>query len=369
MKNNDDKTSELPYSNTGVFYTEFPPSTPLSIDWLSVSCKANKERSQVPLFTTLKYSTRNFKKVEIVSYDNVPYCTMISEPASAIIPPDSVILKFENWLLYQPNFALLIDKIISDCGLTYKQINRLDLAIDFVHFANRYKPENLIKDFASGNIHHSGKAKFKIIGTTAVDNIFDYFRIGTGNSLISIYLYNKSKELREVKDKLHIRELWKDNGLDTGPDIWRLEVSLKSDTVKVLDMESGEIHPIDLVTVKDSVALSRLFRAAINGRFLFKRKSKDSNKSRWPVIQLFKDWSKIEHKTITTKYTTDVTKMHKVALKKYVDFFKEVNISDPFKRADFIEHIETYAHHYNLTKYLQEKTDFKHVLNTLNEYV
>lgn len=369
MENNQHKTAQLPYSKTGVFHTEISPSTPLSIDWFSVSCKANKERSQVPLFTTLKYSTRNFKKVEVVSYDNVPYCTLISQPASAIIPPDSVILKFENWLLYQQNFASLIDKIISDCGLTFKQINRLDLAIDFVHFANRYKPVNLIKDFASGNLHHSGKAKFKIIGTTAVDNIFDYFRIGTGNSLISIYLYNKSKELREVKDKLHIRELWKDNGLDTGSDVWRLEVSLKSDTVKVLDLESGEIHPIDLVTVKDSVALVRLFRAAVNGRFLFKRKTKDSNKSRWPVVQLFKNWSEIKHKTITTKYTTDVTKMHKVALKKYVDFFKEVNISDPFKRADFIEHIETYAHHYNLSKYLKEKTDYQHVINTLNEYV
>lgn len=368
MECNQEQNTKLPYSNTGVFYTQFPPSTPLSIDWLSVSCKANKERSQVPKFETLKYSTRNFKIVEIVTYDNIPYCTLISEPTSSIIPSDSVILKFENWILYQPFFTSIIDATISDCGLTYSQINRLDIAIDFEHFANRYKPENLIKDFASGTIHHSGKAKFKIIGTTAENNIFDYFRIGTGHSLISIYLYNKSKELREVKEKIHIRELWKANGLDVGPDVWRLEVSLKSDTIKVLDLESGEVHPIDLITVKDSDALKRLFRAAINGRFLFKRKTKDTNKSRWPVINLFKDWSKIEHKTITTKYTSDVTKMHKVALKKYVDFFKEIHISDPYKKAEYIEHLETYAHHYNLTKYLQEKTDFQLVVNSLNNY-
>lgn len=42
---------------------------------------------------------------------------------------------------------------------------------------------------------------------------------GSGKSSYSVYLYNKSKELKEVKDKPYIRELMEKAGFNNNEDV------------------------------------------------------------------------------------------------------------------------------------------------------
>ena len=53
------------------------------------------------------------------------------------------------------------------------------------------------------------------------------------------YLYNKSQEMADVKEKPYIRERWNQAGLRSDCSVWRLEFSLKSDFFSMIDKDSG----------------------------------------------------------------------------------------------------------------------------------
>jgi len=353
------KTPKTPYSNTVSNYTGNRTSAPLSIDWLSVSCKRISEPKQPYKFQEQQYGTKIFKKVEKITLNEMPIGWLTSVPASNILPADSAILKFENWLLYQDFFQSNILNYISDFGLTYNGINRLDIAVDINTFANNLKPNNLIQRFLKEEYKHLGRSKFKVIGSTNVKNSYDYIRFGTGESAISVYLYNKTKELAEVADKQHIREIWKKSELDITNDIWRLEASFRGDKKNLTDIDTGEIHDIDLHCVMNDNELRALYFTAIKERFTFLRSAKDSNKSRLQRVVLFEDIKHIHHKTIYKDYKPDTTRTHKVAIKKYIDFYNEIRYTMPSISYTTLKQIEQYANQYRLTNYLYEKTEYE----------
>ena len=366
MASNEHLRTITPSSNTVSNSTQITPAFPLSIDWLSVSCKYNNVRNDLYKFEEQKYSTKHFKKVERIWLNNMPIAILTSVPSSPILPPDSAILKFENWLLYQEFFTYNIHTYMKDFGLDYRGINRLDIAIDFNTFSRNYHPQTFIQHFAKGKILHKGRAKFKMIGSAGNNNIYDYFRIGTGESAISVYLYNKTKELSEVADKQHIRELWNISGLDINKDVWRLEVSFRGDKKNIMDTDTGEIVDIDLFTVADSKELSYLFRTAIKERFTFLRSGKDSNKSRLKEIVLFSQFGQIDRKTLYKDYRPDTTRSHKIALKKYIDFYTEIRSTMPSISHNTLKQIEHFANQYRLTNYLYEKTEFGNLVEEYN---
>ena len=359
MNSNQDKITETPYSNTVSNSTSNRTYSPLSIDWLSVSCKRISEPKQPYKFEQQKYGTKIFKKVEKISLSGMPIGWLTSIPASSILPADSAILKFENWLLYQYFFQSNIYNYISDFGLTFNGINRLDIAVDLNEFYNYLKPNNLISKFLKGEYKHFGRSKFKVIGSTNEKNTYDYLRFGTGESAISVYLYNKTKELIEVADKQHIRELWERSGLDTNNDIWRLEVSFRGDKKNITDIDTGEIHDIDLHCVMNDQELRALYFTAVKERFTFLRATADSNNSRLSRIKLFEDTLKVKHKTIYKDYKPDTSRTHKVAIKKYIDFYKEIRYTMPSISHTTLKQIEQFANQYRLTNYLFDKTEYE----------
>lgn len=366
MKSNEHFRTKSPSSNTVTNSTQISPALPLSIDWLSVSCKVKNSRNDLYRFEELPYSTKIFKKVERIWLNDMPIALLTSIPASQILPSDSAILKFDNWLLYQEFFTNNLFTYIADFGLTFNGINRLDIAVDFNTFSRNYYPHTFIQQFAKGKILYKGKGKFKLIGSAGNKNVFDYFRIGTGESAISVYLYNKSKELNEVADKQHIRELWKISGLDISKEIWRLEVSFRGDKKNIMNSETGEILDIDLFTVCDPLMLNYLYRTAVTERFTFLRKGSDSNKSRLKKVILFSQIYDTKYKTLYKDYRPDTTRSHKIALRKYIDFYTEIRSSMPTVSHSTLRQIEHFANQYRLTNYLFEKTNFGNLVAEYN---
>jgi hypothetical protein len=150
------------------------------------------------------------------------------------------------------------------------------------------KPCNLIRGFAREKYLHKGRAKFKLEGATGLQNNYHYLRFGKNSADISVYLYNKSKELREAKDKSYIRALWEDLNIGNNCDVWRLEVSVKGTSKKFIDCETGEVLQFTVANVFDGGFLARVYKSIISEYFAFVVNEKKCRKDRMKPLQLFK---------------------------------------------------------------------------------
>jgi hypothetical protein len=188
------------------------------------------------------FQTRQFKKVYAIKSagDKLPLATLAAEAHSNIMAKNTGILKIENKILYQSDLKSWINNLLQKLNLKLLNVTRIDYFIDFQEFLNDVNPADFIKDFVSGNIIKMGKSKFQINGSVKKAFTYDYLKFGSKTSDVNYYLYNKSKELRDVKNKPYITKIWDKSKIDhEKQDVWRLEFSIKS-SQKILINEFGE---------------------------------------------------------------------------------------------------------------------------------
>lgn len=264
---------------------------PIAIDWLQLNCHFldPKKRWNEDVYSIVlqNYSTRHFRKVEYIYRRSTLIATAVSEPIQPQIKKESVFIKFENKYLYQKDLYEWIREFVALNKLQLINFTRLDVAIDFNSFIGGRLPENLIKAFVAQKIVKVGKSKFTTSGKVDKEITWEYMRFGKANSAISCYLYNKTKEMNEVKMKPYIKDNWIRCGLDVAQDVWRLEFSFKGAAKKLKDSETGEIISFkNLVLIKDE-NIFKLWCATIKQYFTFAIKEQQQNKSRWNRIKLF----------------------------------------------------------------------------------
>ncbi len=136
--------------------------------------------------------------------------------------------------------------LISTLHLTYKGITRLDLCYDCNYFSNHKSPAKFIQDFVfkevgkNGYIYRKGSSKFTCHGskTSTSSSKITSIAFGSNNNKVRQYIYDKTIELEEVKDKPWIREYWELNGLisDEKTHVWRTEISIKSQGMDILNL-------------------------------------------------------------------------------------------------------------------------------------
>ena len=329
----------------------------ITIDWLSLYCLGKIKNTPEFEFIELDYSTRHFKKIHTIQYRGAQIGTTVSEPHSKILAPGSVIIKFDNKLLYSRSAKYIITKLLQKTKLKYKSITRADIARDFHRFAGNLNPQYFIQDFMKGIFIKNGRGKFQTIGEQLHENIYDYLAFGSRSTGKRIYLYNKSKELKQVGDKPHIVKFWERNGLIKEKTVWRLEFSFKGSQNKIVDLVSGLIDKIFWTDLFDIKKLWEIMSAAINDIFSFKINDGKKNKSRMPDLQLFNEIIN-GIKLAKIPDSEDKIKPIKTLLK---NLAKEYWATDPkeYKKL-FATHytIISTAQAHNLTRYLQYVVGF-----------
>ena len=264
------------------------------VDWLQLHCRHRSKISNwnFEIYDVKKkdYGTKIFEDVEYIFRKGRLLATCCSKPRSAVIPADTCIVKFENDVLYDNLLDWQVKEFLHYNKLEFIGISRLDIASDFTKFANGKDPESLIHSFLRGKIVKMGKGKFKVHGEVGRFISHDYLRFGGKDSPISVYLYNKTKELQQVKMKPHIVEQWDKVGIDVSTDVWRLEVSIKG-TKKVLrdcrENKEFDFYSLDIIS-EENIFL--LWSSTVEKYFDFAIENlKESNKSRLQRIELFKD--------------------------------------------------------------------------------
>lgn len=259
----------------------------LNIDWLQLHCKgviSDKKEYQI---RRLNFTTRVFKCVDEVYLDKKRLATITHTPLSPILEPTMVLIKFDNWLLYDSNLWATVKSILEVYNLEFVGISRLDICCDFNKFANNLPPHNLIERFFTQKYKKIGQTKFRAIGEQKNELVFDYLRFGTNNSIVSSYLYNKTKELNEVKFKSWIYDTWIQGELDVSKNVWRLEFSLKGNQISMLRNTTGELINIDLAFLQENENLVSLFYSLQMDYFRFKVITGKSNISRERDVVLF----------------------------------------------------------------------------------
>jgi hypothetical protein len=261
---------------------------PISIDWLQLYCDgsgwmADKDYNWIEQ----PYQTKHFKKQYVVVYKNEEIATVQSVPSSNIMPKEAMIIKFSNRELYGQDLSGLVSAFLTHNNIIFRSITRLDLAIDFEKFATGDKPEKFIKKFMSCDYLKNGRGKYCIFGEQKQSHTFDYLRFGTKQSELNVYMYNKTKELEQVKDKPYIRKLWSEFDLGVGLPVWRLEFSMKGKACSFVDMNSGETFRLDLSIIGNKELLNRVFFSLLNQYFEFKKNNGTKNKTRMETLILF----------------------------------------------------------------------------------
>jgi hypothetical protein len=274
------------------------------------------------------FQTRQFKKVYAIKSvgDKLPLATLAAEAHSNIMAKNTGILKIENKILYQSDLKTWINNLLQKLNLKLLNVTRIDYFIDFQKFLCDVDPSEFIKQFVSGEIVKMGKSKFQINGSVKKAFTYDYLKFGSKTSDVNYYLYNKSKELRDVKNKPYITKIWDKSKIDhEKQDVWRLEFSIKS-SQKILINEFGEeISTMKNLSMCDHSIIKKYLNLLLAKYWKYatpKNFAADKCSTRVKLIQFFnlnavkEIWCRISEKLTSNR-------MDKVFLKKLISLKKD----------------------------------------------
>lgn len=330
------------------------PRTPTLIDWLSISGTTSGYSLKTFDIIKLDFGTSVFATIEEVYQNKERIATITSKPYSSIIREDLHIIKFDNWVLYSNDFIKLYSTLVFELNLEKVGISRIDLARDFNTFLNKRKPDKLIKDFLSGSVVKLGKSKYSVWGETNKVLTYDYLSFGKKSSKVNVYLYNKSTELNQVKNKPHIRHKWQEYNLNENEPVFRLEISIKQKDIDMINKSSGEVVKFDITKIFLQEEIEKLYKLLLNKYFHFKKFTNQKNVTREEDIILFKDctfdniiWEPVK--------SLESNRSDKIFLKKLDTMYSELR-TDDLQLFDAIEKLrDVFTNRKNLTGYLYDK--------------
>jgi hypothetical protein len=274
------------------------------------------------------FQTRQFKKVYEIKTngDRLPLATLAAEAHSNIMAKNTGVLKIENCCLYQNDLKSWVNNLLLKLNLKLLNVTRIDYFIDFQKFLGDVTPTEFIKEFVSGNIIKMGKSKFQINGSVKKIFTYDYLKFGSKTSEINYYLYNKSKELKEVKNKPYITRMWdKLNINQEENDVWRLEFSIKSSQKIFINEFGEEISSMKNLSMCEHNVIKKYLNLLLDKYWRYatpKNFAADKCSTRVKLIKFFnldavkEFWCRISEKLTSNR-------MDKVFLKKLISLKKD----------------------------------------------
>ena len=328
----------------------------ISLDWMQFYC----ERSPwaVPsAFTTTKgsyevekqsYSTNLWLDVYIIKHRGREFATLCCNPRNSGMPECGCTLKLANRVLYSHEWLSESKSIMAEMGLRYKGITRVDVAYDCnVLAGGRSVPGFLMQYFShapycEGHIIRSGSRKVTINATRSNKGSVEIsaMRWGSKGSDIGAYAYNKSLELREVKDKPWIRETWEKAGLidafneeewaklsekekqrkiEQGDvqqliecPVWRFEISIKAHGKDLLNLETGELFKLDINYFEQQNAIENLFYTYAAKVFDFRMSTGQTTIRNYPPLKIFEMSRKVTERPVRVSLLADTGRTEKM---------------------------------------------------------
>lgn len=330
----------------------------ISLDWMQFYC----ERSPwvIPSsFTTTKgayevekqsYSTNLWQDVYIIKHRGLEFATLCCCPRNSGMPERGCTLKLANRVLYSHEWLSESKSIMAEMGLRYKGITRIDVCYDCNMLAGgRSVPGFLMQYFShapycEGHIIRSGSRKVTINACRSNAGAVEIsaMRWGSKGSDIGAYCYNKSLELREVKDKPWIRETWEKAGLidtfneeewgklsekdkkraiengNTGSyiktPVWRFEISIKAHGKDLLNLETGELFKLDINYFEQQNAVENLFYTYAAKVMDFRMSTGQTTIRNYPPLKIFEINKEVTERPVRVSMLADTGRTEKMII-------------------------------------------------------
>lgn len=373
----------------------------ISVDWLQVYCHGDLIRSGSFSVGADSYhvvgglsETKLFKHVVEVYLSRIKVATITQLPRNVVINPKTTLIKLENRVLYSARYIEILYAIMGSLKLHYKGITRIDLCYDCERLKDGRDVQRLLrnfllkKEFTKGHIIRNGSRKAEAYFTRKSGDsmIINGLRFGSRSSAIGAYVYNKTLELLEVKDKPWIREFWRQNGLIDDIDyaglcvlskkrrnakqendslaefckksIWRFEISIKAEGTKVIDMGTGELFRISPSYIEHQEQLHELFYNYAAKYFDFRQYNKIKRIKDYKQIAIFENAGEVFIKPYFVSKFHDCGRTEKMAFncidklqKKYDDIASSMIFN--------LEGAKRFLLHLSADKYKQYKKELQ----------
>lgn len=304
----------------------------ISVDWLQTfnhAAPLEKEVYQDGHYTFQvhreDYSTQLFTDVFTVRHGNLVVATILQHPRSTAINARATMVKLSNRVLYSQKYIEYLYAINRAMNIEYKGITRLDLCYDCNTLHDGRDVGRFIRQyvcnepFTPGHIIRRGSSAFTVHGSrnhTSIANMTS-IRWGSPRNNITAYCYNKTLELLEVKDKPWIREMWKENGLESFTEdekiqalapkdrqkktdngelsqylkksVWRFEISIKSGGKDIIDMATGNLYRLSPKYLEHAPRIRNLFYIYAAKVFDFRINTGQTRTRDYPKLQIFEN--------------------------------------------------------------------------------
>lgn len=309
----------------------------ISVDWLQVYTLSSAGHP-IPRLGTLQesdylfefkeqdYQTAMFKTVVNVLYRGKECAVVECEPRSSKLKPSMTIIKLSNRVLYSTKYIDMLYSLMRALKVTYKGITRIDLCYDCIKFADGRSPSRFINNFVLvsdetiGGIARKGSDEFICHGKKAKGSSskINYISFGSPQSRIRAYIYDKSVELAEVKDKPWIRETWEKNGLKPTEKehVFRSEISIKSEGTDVLNMSTGELFRLSPKFLENQQTIEKLFHFYANKYLYFTINQGQKLRKNRPHLELYCNKPEITCKPVHISMSADTGRMEKICYNK-----------------------------------------------------
>lgn len=313
----------------------------INVDWLQVFCHDGNtgnlssiyfEKSAYE-FQLLPHGSRHFKELwEVHNEDGDKYAIIQRVPHSSIISADGAIIQLCNRELYRPHYAAEFLLFLSAHKFTYKSISRLDVCFDSNVLRNRLRHSTFITKIMQGLVLKNNQSKvqwnFSSVANVGKPMECNSCAFGSKSSGVSTKMYNKTLEMKEQTNKPYITENWVCNGLNINEDVWRIEISIKSDSSTTIRTESGEIFRLSADSLQMQEIVEDIFFSYANKYFSFKSNTGKKNKTRMPDFLIFPD------EKIATLHPVRITECKDSGRGDRIFLKKLLSLQNEFAKAD-----------------------------------
>lgn len=276
----------------------------IAVDWLEVCCYGRDLEPSFFSWEGKQFSVEQedretplFKSFFVVKRNGLEWAQIRQNPKGGIMKKGLTLIKLANRTLYHEKYVPFLMHMIQALGLYYKGLTRLDIAYDCNEFYCGRKPSRFVKNFVTKRVDEEGgmyvpKMKeydFHLKKDIHTNGMINYLAIGAKGSKKRGYIYDKTLELQEVKDKPWIREMWEQNGLISNEKthVWRSEISIKAQGSDLLNLETGQLfalHPNYLATYENIKKIFHFYAAKV---FDFRINHGEKNRRNFSRVCLF----------------------------------------------------------------------------------
>lgn len=350
------------------------PRVAYAIDWLQISCEVPAglppawEEQVSPQNDSLGnhrwyYLCESSQYIRGYDYQREVRCNgyvvahIACTPRTQHLPYTAGAIKMENSALYVADWYFILTDILATLRWSPRRITRLDLCADFNYFIGGLLPSTFLRNYIRKNdasYIRIGSNKFCVYGLKDMRNTtFESIRWGSRQNGVSVYMYNKTRELQQVKNKPYIRELWKKTQLATTLDVWRVEISITSQGLGLKSASDSLLHTLFVDDFDRPEAARDFFKVYAAKYFRFLRTNRSAARKRdlieVPLLDLQTD---CPLRPVTMIGSSDTGRMEHIIANRLRDmksYLQSSNLRDKYTMLDAVSKtIELFDKHFEI---------------------